>query len=108
MSAEISTAKMEDEGAGMKSPNYAYKWILISLVVGALIWMLPTPEGLSVEAHRFLALLATVVLLWTSEAIPIGVTLSSPVRPGRSLLLGPPGSAQSSPASWQTRRLPLC
>jgi sodium-dependent dicarboxylate transporter 2/3/5 len=36
--------------------------------------LLPTPEGLSVQAHRFLALLITVVLLWVTEALPIGAT----------------------------------
>lgn len=48
--------------------------VLISLAVGLTIAFLPTPEGLSVEGHRFLALLMTVVLLWVTEALPIGAT----------------------------------
>ncbi len=57
-----------------KSPKAIITGILISLAVGLGIVFLPTPEGLSVEAHRFLALLVTVVLLWVTEALPIGVT----------------------------------
>ena len=46
----------------------------IALALGALVWMLPTPDNLTPEGHRLLALLATVVILWVTEAIPIGVT----------------------------------
>jgi solute carrier family 13 (sodium-dependent dicarboxylate transporter), member 2/3/5 len=73
VSPEINMAQLEEEGSS-KSQAHAIKWIAISLAVGAIVWALPNPEGLSNEAHRFLALLATVILLWTSEAIPIGVT----------------------------------
>jgi solute carrier family 13 (sodium-dependent dicarboxylate transporter), member 2/3/5 len=74
MSAQINVAKLEEEGSTSKSQIHVYKWIAISLAAGLVIWLLPTPEGLSPNAHRFLALLATIILLWTSEAIPIGVT----------------------------------
>ncbi|MDZ7579156.1 MAG: SLC13 family permease [Deltaproteobacteria bacterium] len=46
----------------------------LALLLGIVIMILPEPENLSPEAHRFLALLATVVFLWVSEAVPIGVT----------------------------------
>lgn len=46
----------------------------ISLAVGLGIYLLPTPANLPIEGHRFLALLTTVVLLWVTEAIPIGVS----------------------------------
>jgi solute carrier family 13 (sodium-dependent dicarboxylate transporter), member 2/3/5 len=45
-----------------------------ALLLGIVIMMLPRPENLSPEGHRLLALLATVVFLWVSEAVPIGVT----------------------------------
>ncbi|MFO7688306.1 MAG: SLC13 family permease, partial [Desulfobacterales bacterium] len=45
-----------------------------ALFLGIVIMMLPRPENLSPEGHRLLALLATVVFLWVSEAVPIGVT----------------------------------
>jgi sodium-dependent dicarboxylate transporter 2/3/5 len=74
MNAELNIAKHEEEGGAEKSQKFAFKWIIISVVVGVLIWLIPTPEALGTRGHAFLALLATVVLLWTSEAIPIGVT----------------------------------
>jgi sodium-dependent dicarboxylate transporter 2/3/5 len=49
-------------------------WIGIAVAVGLAIWMLPTPDGLSARGHKYLALLIPVVILWTFEALPIGVT----------------------------------
>jgi len=57
-----------------KSTKSIITGVLISLAVGLIIAFLPTPEGLSVEGHRFLALLVPVVLLWVTEALPIGAT----------------------------------
>ena len=74
MNSEINIAKLEEEGGAEKSQKFALKWIAISIAVGLLIWLLPTPEALGARGHAFLALLAVIVLLWTSEAIPIGVT----------------------------------
>ena len=71
------------------------KVIGISVAVGLLIWLLPTPEGLSPRAHRFLALLTTIVILWTSEAIPIGVTS---ILVGCGLIIF---DVQSSKAAWE-------
>lgn len=48
--------------------------LFISIGLGVLIYALPTPAGLSPEGHRFIAFLVTVILLWVTEAIPIGVT----------------------------------
>ncbi len=48
--------------------------IIISLIVGLGIYLLPTPENLPVAGHKLLALVATIIILWVSEAIPIGVT----------------------------------
>jgi solute carrier family 13 (sodium-dependent dicarboxylate transporter), member 2/3/5 len=36
--------------------------------------MLPRPDNLTPEGHRLLALLTTIVILWVTEAVPIGVT----------------------------------
>jgi len=49
-------------------------WLGIALIVCIAILLLPTPEGLPPEGHRFLALLALILILWVSEAIPIGIT----------------------------------
>ncbi len=74
MSSDIMIAKIEEEGVVEKDQKFALKWIAISVAAGLLIWLLPTPEALGARGHAFLALLAVIVLLWTSEAIPIGVT----------------------------------
>ncbi len=46
----------------------------LALAFGIFIYSLPTPEGLSQEGHRFLAFLVFIIILWITEAIPIGVT----------------------------------
>ncbi len=46
----------------------------IAAAVGLFIWLLPTPDSLTPEGHRLLALLATIVILFVTEAVPIGVT----------------------------------
>lgn len=62
----------------MKSLNFK---ALTPLVVAALIWLIPTPEGLTVEAWRFFAIFTGVVVALILEPIPaaavgfIGVTL---------------------------------
>ena len=48
--------------------------IVIALSLGLLIILLPRPDNLGPEGHRFLALLLPVVILWVTEAVPIGVT----------------------------------
>ena len=45
-----------------------------AIVLGIGIYMLPTPDNLTIEGHKLLALLATVLILWTTEAVPIGIT----------------------------------
>jgi sodium-dependent dicarboxylate transporter 2/3/5 len=40
----------------------------------ALVLLLPTPEGLSAEGQRTMALFAGVLVLWSTEALPLGVT----------------------------------
>ena len=63
---------------GPESPEQSGKSILIkvllALAVGLCVYMLPTPANLPAAGHRFLALVITVIILWVSEAIPIGVT----------------------------------
>jgi solute carrier family 13 (sodium-dependent dicarboxylate transporter), member 2/3/5 len=47
---------------------------LIALGLGIMVLMMPRPENLTPEGHRLLALLTTIVILWVTEAVPIGVT----------------------------------
>lgn len=49
-------------------------WFGIGLLICMIILLLPTPEGLSPEGHRFLSLMILILILWVSEAIPIGIT----------------------------------
>ncbi|MDY0221590.1 MAG: SLC13 family permease, partial [Desulfobacterium sp.] len=74
MSNELNIANLEEEGGGEKKQTASLKWVAISIAIGLGIWLLPTPEALGLRGHGFLALLTSVVILWTSEAIPIGVT----------------------------------
>lgn len=64
----------EKSGKKGKSIKEMLLQILISVGAGLILYALPTPEGLPPEGHRFLAFLVTIVLLWVTEAIPIGVT----------------------------------
>lgn len=64
----------EHAEAAEKSTKSIILSIAIAFAVGIAIALLPTPQGLSSEGHKFLALLATVIILWVAEAIPVGVT----------------------------------
>jgi sodium-dependent dicarboxylate transporter 2/3/5 len=66
---------------------------LIALALGILVLMFPRPENLTPEGHRLLALLTTVVFLWVSEAVPIGVTA---LLAGAGLILLKIQSAQNA------------
>jgi sodium-dependent dicarboxylate transporter 2/3/5 len=66
---------------------------LIALALGILVMMLPRPDNLTPEGHRLLALLVTVVFLWVSEAVPIGVTA---LLAGAGLILLKIQTAQSA------------
>jgi sodium-dependent dicarboxylate transporter 2/3/5 len=59
-------------------PRKTYKKEIIcasaAVLVGLFIAFLPTPEGLPKNGHNFLAFLATIIILWVSEAVPIGIT----------------------------------
>ena len=61
-----------------ESPQQSGKSIIIkcaaAVILGLLVYALPTPDNLTPEGHRLLAMLVTVLILWTTEAIPIGVT----------------------------------
>lgn len=68
---EIEEHETEEK---VKSKKSIIIGVLLALATGLFIAFLPTPEGLKPEGHRFLALLITIVILWVSEALPIGTT----------------------------------
>jgi solute carrier family 13 (sodium-dependent dicarboxylate transporter), member 2/3/5 len=67
---------------------------LLAFGVGILVMLLPRPDNLPPEGHRLLALLLTVVILWVTEAVPIGVTA---LLAGAGLILL---NVQSAQTAW--------
>ncbi len=70
---ELDLHEEEHQGPEQSGKSIIIK-VLAALAVGLGIYLLPTPENLSPQGHKFLALVTTIVILWVSEAIPIGVT----------------------------------
>ncbi len=95
MTIDMDIAKQAEEGGSEKSQQYVIKWLIISFAAGLIIWLLPTPETLGTRGHAFLAMLATVVLLWTTEALPIGVTS---IGVGCALILL---NVQNAKSAWE-------
>jgi sodium-dependent dicarboxylate transporter 2/3/5 len=93
--AEGRLRKVEDDAAARKARLRSYTWVAVAIAAGILVYLLPTPEGLSLRGHKFLALLVAVIILWTSEAIPIGVTALG-VGAGLALL-----GIQTPAKAWQ-------
>ena len=85
----LDKLKIADKGI-----KKALIWFVIALIVCIIILLLPTPEGLPPEGHRFFALLILVLILWVSEAVPIGITAL--LVAGGLILLG----VQSPSDAW--------
>jgi len=51
-----------------------YGIILLSLIVLVAIYLIPAPEGLSVEGKNALGIFIAAIILWTTSAIPLSVT----------------------------------
>jgi len=49
-------------------------WFVVALIVAAAIILLPTPEGLTAQGQKTIALLIMVVILFVAEAIPMAAT----------------------------------
>lgn len=57
-----------------------HTWSKLIAVGGfGLLWALPTPEGLSPQAHRLAAVTWLMAVLWVSQALPIAVTSLIPL-----------------------------
>jgi len=50
-------------------------WLLLALAAAVLVLSLPTPEGLTVTGHRFLALLAGLVVIFLTESLPLPIAM---------------------------------
>jgi sodium-dependent dicarboxylate transporter 2/3/5 len=53
-------------------PNY--RVLLVSFVILLFIYLVPTPNGLSVEGKNALGIFVVAIILWTTSAIPLSVT----------------------------------
>ena len=47
------------------------KWFLITMAIGAILLLLPTPEGLSIEGYRTIIIVITALMLIITEPIPL-------------------------------------
>ena len=61
-------------GTDTTGSNVTAAGLLGAAALTGLILLLPTPEGLPPEAHRLAALFAGILVLWSTEALPIAVT----------------------------------
>ncbi len=71
---EINIHELEEGEAAPKSAKFIFTWVAIAVIAGIAVYLLPTPDGLSDRGHKYLALLVAILVLWTSEAISIGIT----------------------------------
>ena len=54
--------------------SYQKRWLLFALLLGALLFYLPYPEGITPEGYRTLIITVMVVILIISEAVPLPAT----------------------------------
>jgi sodium-dependent dicarboxylate transporter 2/3/5 len=47
---------------------------VIAFIIIAIIYLLPTPEGLTFEGKMMLGILVIAIILWASEVIPLAIT----------------------------------
>ncbi|HDR16395.1 MAG TPA: sodium/sulfate symporter, partial [Desulfobacteraceae bacterium] len=69
---EKKTKKADEDSE--KNIKRAGIYVAVAIAVGLIIGFLPTPENLPREGHYLLAFLVTIIILWVSEAVPMGVT----------------------------------
>ncbi|GBE18035.1 MAG TPA: DASS family sodium-coupled anion symporter [Euryarchaeota archaeon] len=57
-------------------PSFPSRGLIIgfSLALLSLVLLLPTPQGLSVEGQRVVAIFVMAIVLWASAALPLSVT----------------------------------
>ncbi len=63
------------------------RWLFVALIVGASLYVMPTPEGLSREGHLVLILSVVSVILFVTEPIPLP-TVALMIIVGQVFVLG--------------------
>ncbi len=52
-------------------------WLVISIIIGFIVWNLPTPNGLSIEGHKLISLLASLIIIFAKEIVALPITMAS-------------------------------
>lgn len=58
--------------------------VLVSVAVGVVVYLLPTPEGLAPQGHAYLAMLAALLIMFLTEPLPLPLVM---VISGLSMIL---------------------
>lgn len=65
--SSAGTAATEPQKNGLFEIKHL--WLVLGLVAMAAIWLMPTPDGLSVAGQRAVGILAFAVIVWVTEAV---------------------------------------
>ncbi|HBC94925.1 MAG TPA: hypothetical protein DCZ10_19000 [Pelotomaculum sp.] len=68
--------KKRDEGLSSSEdkPRWINFLLLLGALIGALFFILPPPVGVSINGWRVLGLLIPIIIVWATEALPVGVS----------------------------------
>ncbi len=50
------------------------RWLIFAIIIGIILFALPTPQGLSIEAHHLIIIVIITLLLVITEPIPLPAT----------------------------------
>lgn len=73
MSTEAQQAAPAHAGADTDDARLKGFGVVASVLVALVVWLAPTPEGLSIAGHKALALFGCIFVLYLTEAIPIAI-----------------------------------
>ena len=80
-----------------------YLKMIIPLLAGVVLWLLPTPDGLSVNAWQYFAIFIAVILGLVLEPLPAAVCGLLGVGLMAALMLVPPSPSTMTPAKPAVR-----
>ncbi len=72
--AHLLARVWEQPSEGSKGGYGRLVWMLMAVAIAVVIWLAPTPSGLSPVGQHALAIVAAAAVLWLSEAVPIPLT----------------------------------
>lgn len=53
--------------------NIKYYLLIIGIIIGVIMFIVPPPAGVNPAGWKVLALLIPIIMIWATEAIPVGV-----------------------------------